>query len=296
MFASIGVTTFDRKKLTEFCIKTIHERTPRQEHELIVVDNGSTDGTVEMLKRYKASGIIDKLILNHYNNLGSAINDAWKASDLQAEWLITLSNDSFCMQGWLENFKLIIESELAPDCIFCHMRMPLFETKKILETSNGGFYLDVPIKTFYGAGLTLRKKFVEKYDIWFLEGTRPWSVGNTSGSIYTHVARRLKNVCKKPPVELAKPCILIQDCEFANPEFGDYYRRVYGYQGRGGKRRIYNTVSKFESLKLRGGNTRYPEEYYKGSDYVISEYYKNSLKSQEGQTEWDRLRNLNIKV
>ena len=60
MFASISITSLNRKKLTNFCIKTIRGRTPRKEYELIVVDNGSTDGAVQMLQKYKAEGVIDK--------------------------------------------------------------------------------------------------------------------------------------------------------------------------------------------------------------------------------------------
>lgn len=297
MFASISVTTFNRKKLSEFCIETIHKRTPRLGYELIVVDNGSTDGTVEMLeKKYKTSNIIDKLVLNQINNLGSAINIAWKAADSQAEWLITLSNDSFCMDGWLENFEFVVESKLKPDCIFCHFRMPDLLSRTRRKTSNGGFYNDTDEKTFYGAGLALRKKFVDKHKLSFLEGTKPWSTGRFSGSIYSRMAKMLEKLCLGPPVELGKPCVLTQDCGYADPEYEDYYRCVFGYPGRGGSLRLYSQIDKFESLRLRGGHTRHPDEYYKGSGYMIGKHYKKALNSQEGKAEWLRLEKMNIKV
>ena len=36
MFISIGVTTYNRKKLTELCIKTINETVPKEETEIVV--------------------------------------------------------------------------------------------------------------------------------------------------------------------------------------------------------------------------------------------------------------------
>lgn len=296
MFASISVTTFDRRRLSEFCLKTIHEKTPRQEHELIVIDNGSTDDTPEMLEKYKASNIIDKLVLNHHNNLGSAINDAWALADPSAVWLIVLSNDSFCMEGWLENFKLIVASELKPECVHCHMRMPDITSRTLCRTLNGGYCLDTDEKTFYGAGLALRREFVYKHGLKFPEGKDPWSKGKTSGSIYSYMAERLRRLCSEPPVELGKPCILTQDCEYANPEYEGYYKRVFGYPGRGGSRRLYRRIGKFGSLKLRGGNTRYPDEYYDGSDYEIGKHYRDALDSSKGQAEWKRLKKLGVKV
>ncbi len=289
MFASISVTSFDRKELTDYCIKTIYERTPRKEYELIVVDNGSTDGAVEILEKYKTAGVIDKLVLNHRNNLGSAINDAWKLADPSAVWLIVLSNDSFCMERWLENFKLIVTSELKPDCVFCHMRMPGFEEKASLKTSNGGYYLDVYEKIFYGAGLSLRKQLVDKYGLKFLEGTEPWGTTRRARSIYTYMAEKLERLKLRSPVELDKPCILVQDCGYSDPKYKEYYERVFGYRGRGGPPRIYKNISKYESMRRRGAHTRFPDEYYDGSDYEIGKHYRRVLNSSKGRAEWDRI-------
>lgn len=290
MFASISVTTFDREELSKYCIETIHKRTPRGEYELIVIDNGSTDGTPEMLKEYETSGVINKLVLNHRNNLGSAINDAWKLADPGAVWLIALSNDSFCMEGWFENFKLIAASELEPDCIFCHMRMPGFEKRVLLKTSNGGFYsyLDANTELFYGAGLALKRELVRRYGLKFREGTKPWGTKRRSRSIYSVMASRLKELNLRTPVDLDKPCILVQDCGYADPKYEEYYRRVFKYRGRRGPWWVYAPITKYESLKKRGAHTRFPDEYYEGTDYVIGEYYRNALNSPEGQAEWDR--------
>ena len=53
MFNSISLTVYNRTKLTEVCINTILERTPRNQYEFIVVDNGSQPDTIKMLKKYE---------------------------------------------------------------------------------------------------------------------------------------------------------------------------------------------------------------------------------------------------
>ena len=52
MFVSIGLTVHNRKKLTEYCINSIHDNTPEGEYELVVVDNDSEIETTDMLMKY----------------------------------------------------------------------------------------------------------------------------------------------------------------------------------------------------------------------------------------------------
>lgn len=291
MFVSIGLTVYNRIKLSIYCINSIHDNTPRSEYELIVVDNQSNRNTVSMLKAYHQATYIDRLIYNKKNNLGSAINLAWERADPNAEWLLVLDNDNFCMKGWLDNFKIVVD-DLSPDFVFTQIRMPGFHKGISLRTMNGGSYLEFPLtKIPYGAGFAIKKSIVDKYELRFPEGNEPWSIGNTQGSIYSAMGMILRDL-ELSYVDFGKPCILIQDCEYANPEYFDYYMKVFGYKGRGGSD-CYGVgrtkMSKFQSLRIRGGNTRYPDEYYKGTDYKIGKYYRQALESEEGQVLWDDL-------
>jgi len=286
MYASISVTTYNRKTLTNFCIKTIHERTPRDEYELIVVDNGSTDGTVEMLKAYKTSGIIDKLLLKHPNSLGLAINDAWANASPKADWLIVFSNDLFCMEGWFENLKLVIESELKPDYLFACLRMPGFKSMIPHKTLNGGCYtikkgvwkLGHP----FGGGLAIKKSLVKLHNIQFQ--TIPFSPRRIS--IYSAVCRRLYRL-KLKFVALGKPCILMHDCDFANPKYKGYYQRRFGIPKAKKHKEIYRSVRGEEANRrlrkwtrlLKMGYITNPEEYYEGSGYEIGPYYRKALEA-----------------
>lgn len=283
MFASISLTTYNRTKLSEFCINSILKTTPRDQFEFIVVDNSSPPDTVEMLKRHKKD--FDKLVLNHKNNLASAINSAWRLANPDAEWLIVFSNDDFCMNGWFENFKLVIKSELNPDVIFCQLRMPDFERHTLYNLSNGGTYHQKQGIIWFGAGLAIKKKLVDLHNLKFIEGDDPWS----GGSIYSYFGRDLNKLGLKI-VHLGKPCTLVQDCEYSNPEYAEYYKKVFSYKDRKGGKLAYNEkIPKYESLRLCGGHTKNPEKYYEGSGYKISKHYKAALASKEGKAEFARL-------
>lgn len=272
VFASISVTTFNRKKLSKFCIETIRDRTPRSEYELIVVDNGSTDGTVSMLKKFKVDGVINKLVLNHPNSLGMAINDAWKISSPKAQWLIVLSNDMFCMEGWLENLKLIIQSNLRPGYVFCALRMPGFRKRVPHRTKNGGSFvvkqgrwkLGYP----FGGGLAVRRQTVFKHNIRFIEKRLIF----LRRSIYTGVCRVLHKL-KLRCVELGKPCLLFQDSEFNNPAYSAYYKARFGIDSSRRSRKIIDKARKLELLR-KNNYTKNPEAYYEGSGYRVSKYYR----------------------
>ncbi len=90
---------------TRKCIDHLYEHT--SDFELIIVDNGSTDGTVEYLKDIEQ----DNLILHlSPKNLGCVMgrNFAYTLSK-DAEYICFLDNDQFVMDGWVESYMSYIE-------------------------------------------------------------------------------------------------------------------------------------------------------------------------------------------
>jgi len=106
---------------------------------LIVIDNCSTDGTIEYLKRQQAGNKIDKVIFNPENYYpGKACNIAWEEGlkEYPATHLMRLDNDMILRKGWdiaaLDYFKKIpsmgqvgIEHEAIenPNAYGCEVRI-----------------------------------------------------------------------------------------------------------------------------------------------------------------------------
>jgi GT2 family glycosyltransferase/Flp pilus assembly protein TadD len=97
--ASIVILTCNQLKFTKECLESIQRHTP-EPHELIFVDNGSTDGTVAWLKLQteKAGNI---RTIENSSNLGFAkgCNQGIEAS--RGEFIMLLNNDVIVTEGWL---------------------------------------------------------------------------------------------------------------------------------------------------------------------------------------------------
>jgi GT2 family glycosyltransferase len=104
---SIIILTYNNLKYNKQCIENIRKYAKEGTYEIIVVDNQSTDGTVEWLKNQKDI----KLILND-ENLGfpKGCNQGIELADKDNDILL-LNNDTVVTPNWLINLKKCLYSE-----------------------------------------------------------------------------------------------------------------------------------------------------------------------------------------
>lgn len=102
-FVNIGMVTWNRLEFTQQTIEALWRRT-RYPYKLTVVDNGSTDGSVEWLREAHRQGKIANLFLLGENvGVARASNTAW-AAEPQAAWYMKLDSDMVVEKGnWLED-------------------------------------------------------------------------------------------------------------------------------------------------------------------------------------------------
>jgi GT2 family glycosyltransferase len=99
--ASIAVVTFNGVVFTRMCLASVLANTARPDYELIIVDNGSSDGTVEYLRAVSAAHAHVRLILNEGNRGFAAANNQALA-EATGKVLVLLNNDTVVAPGWLE--------------------------------------------------------------------------------------------------------------------------------------------------------------------------------------------------
>ncbi|WP_141505952.1 glycosyltransferase [Paenibacillus luteus] len=106
---SIILVTYNQLDYTKQCVESIQRHTQQGSYELIIVDNGSTDETVQWAK--SQPGI--HVIANDYNagfpkgcNIGIAA--------ASGEQLMLLNNDTVVTPGWLDGLK---RGLLSDECI-----------------------------------------------------------------------------------------------------------------------------------------------------------------------------------
>ncbi len=99
LLTSIVILTFNQLEYTKKCVKSLRKHTP-EPHEIIFVDNGSTDGTVKWLKTQVKENRNYKLIENK-QNLGFAKGCNQGIEMSEGEFILLLNNDVVVSEYWL---------------------------------------------------------------------------------------------------------------------------------------------------------------------------------------------------
>jgi O-antigen biosynthesis protein len=98
---SIIIPCWDQIQFTQQCFAALKEHT-RPAWELIVIDNGSTDGTAAYLAGARDLAPVPVTIVTNSTNLGfpAAINQGLRLA--RGEYLVLLNNDVVVTDGWLD--------------------------------------------------------------------------------------------------------------------------------------------------------------------------------------------------
>ncbi|HXG49186.1 MAG TPA: glycosyltransferase, partial [Methylomirabilota bacterium] len=97
---SIVIPVCNRLDMTRPCLEAIRRETPAGAYEVIVVDNGSADGTREFLAQEAAAGRL-RTIRNEANlGFARAVNQGIRAA--RGGFVLLLNNDTVPLPGWLE--------------------------------------------------------------------------------------------------------------------------------------------------------------------------------------------------
>ncbi len=149
---SVIVLNWNGRKLVQDCLESLLANTDGVEHELIVVDNGSTDGSVELLRRYEAAGKI-RLMANPENRgFSRANNQGFKAA--KGDYYYMLNNDTLVTKGWLAEAVKAAEADAGIGIVGSKLYHP---TEKIDEKD---FSVRAKLAVC-GAGMLIKKEVVE---------------------------------------------------------------------------------------------------------------------------------------
>ncbi len=105
---TIMVLAYNRLEKTKACIESIMKYTSNHKFKLLLVDNGSDDGTLEYFKdlQYSPKDII-RITENKGANLG--VDIAYKYFD--TKYIAVVTNDIIVTANWLDNFLACLESD-----------------------------------------------------------------------------------------------------------------------------------------------------------------------------------------
>ena len=106
---SIVIPTYNGLDLLQKCLESIETHTP-EPHDIIVVDNGSTDGTTEWLTEHRP----DVAVVALPENVGYPRGINYGLERATGDYIVTLNNDTEVTAGWL--YEMIAVLEADPQC------------------------------------------------------------------------------------------------------------------------------------------------------------------------------------
>jgi len=107
---SIIIPVWNELELTKGCVDSINKYYPHDHDEIILVNNGSTDGTKEWLDDLGSKYPWYKIIHNESNlGPGKATNQGIEVA--MGEYLVFLNNDTLVTEGWLDRMITCAESD-----------------------------------------------------------------------------------------------------------------------------------------------------------------------------------------
>ena len=99
---SIIILCCNELEFTRMCLDSVLQHT-RKPFELILIDNGSTDGTPEYLNEIRSRPEPARVeVIRNEENLGFAVGCNQGLAEAQGDFLVLLNNDTVVTDGWLE--------------------------------------------------------------------------------------------------------------------------------------------------------------------------------------------------
>ncbi len=112
MKLSVIIVSYNTKKLTLNAIKSVFADTSVKEKEVIVVDNGSSDGSVKSIAKHQNNHKKLKLIVNDENKGFSIANNQGIRTSI-GEYILLLNSDTSVKKGAL--VKMVSYAEKHPE-------------------------------------------------------------------------------------------------------------------------------------------------------------------------------------
>ena len=106
MKVTIVIPNYNGKKFLENCIESLYEQDYKN-MDIIVVDNGSTDGSIEFIESRYSDVKLIKLDKNY--GFSKAVNEGIK--EAKGEYVVLLNNDTKTTSNWLQELVNCIDKD-----------------------------------------------------------------------------------------------------------------------------------------------------------------------------------------
>lgn len=174
---SIIIVNYNTKDLLIQCLESVAQATKDLDVEIIVVDNGSTDNSVEESKRFQV-----KLIENK-KNLGYAAGNNVGIKQAQGKYILLLNSDTLVEKETIPKMLKFMEENPKVGVASCRVELP---DGSLDPACHRGFPTPWASLTYF---LGLEKLFPKstifgQYHLGFLLMDKPHEIDSPSGAFY----------------------------------------------------------------------------------------------------------------
>jgi GT2 family glycosyltransferase len=144
--ATLALLTYDGREMLAGALPSVASQTfPDGEVEIVVVDNGSSDGTAQWLA--KEWPVVRVVRLEENVGVAGALNHAWQAAT--GDYVALLNNDLELAPGWLEALARTLEEH--PGAASATGKMLRHDRRDVIDAA-GDFILGSGVSLNRGAG------------------------------------------------------------------------------------------------------------------------------------------------
>ena len=133
---AIVIVNWNGAQHLDECLTALRVQTLHPETEVIVIDNGSTDGSIEVLDRYSEF----VRVIRNPDNVGFAAGCNQGIQAGRSEFVALLNNDAVVAPTWLEN--LVRAMRRAPDIGFCTGKVLSYYDHSVFDNTGHVVYAD----------------------------------------------------------------------------------------------------------------------------------------------------------
>jgi GT2 family glycosyltransferase len=160
---SVVIVNFNRRDLLEACLRSVWAQT-FGDFEVIVVDNGSADGSVEYVLAVEDPRL---RVVELRENRGFAGGCNAGIAVASGRYIATLNNDAEAHPRWLE--ELVPAMESGPEVGMCASKILLHGDRRRIDKAGHLIYLD-GLNHGRGSGETDRGQYDTPEDVLFPDG------------------------------------------------------------------------------------------------------------------------------
>lgn len=150
--ASIIILNFNGLKYLKDCLNSIYKKTKYPNYEVILVDNASSDGSVDFVEK----NFPKVKIIKNSKNLGFAQGNNIGTKFAKGDFIVLLNNDTEVTEGWLCDIVKVAEAD--PKIGVCGSLPFWYDYKDYMPKLEGCLYGSAVA----GAAMLLKKDLIKK--------------------------------------------------------------------------------------------------------------------------------------